>query len=289
MRLPYRLGFWLAGAGSLGLSAYLWIGNGPTSLGALIIQQFVAGDPSISSALDSDWSTVVGAQHETFSGVLVIAAALGLLALLALTPGDRLEKAIRPVKVGLIGFIGGFFFALVAVAIGVAGYYKHKTYMGVLTAEDVHDGDTIKFGDVSIRLSGIDAPELDQRCASDLDCGLDAGRRLANLVNGRLVVCAARDETVPRESFGRPLMRCTVRLESEEIDLARFMIAEGLALPYATSSKHPSPYEGDANWSAKFGCALKPWVWRNDRDKRQQFLNRDYEAVSSDLIGDCRA
>ena len=64
----------------------------------------------------------------------------------------------------------------------------------------VIDGDTLIISEVGIRLAGIDAPELGQRCRAPTNiewpCGLDAKRILASKVGGKPVSC--------RElSFGR--------------------------------------------------------------------------------------
>src|ERR1700751_5698505 len=55
----------------------------------------------------------------------------------------------------------------------------------------VRDGDTIQLGDVTYRLDGADAPELDQVCIDDhadpFACGLDAREQLAKLIGDRPV------------------------------------------------------------------------------------------------------
>src|SRR6202008_5045035 len=55
------------------------------------------------------------------------------------------------------------------------------------------DGDTIQIGDVTYRLDGIDAPELDQICINDqadpFACGIDARDRLTKMIGDRSVHC----------------------------------------------------------------------------------------------------
>ena len=57
----------------------------------------------------------------------------------------------------------------------------------------MRDGHTIQLGDVTYRLDGIDAPELDQTCIDDhadpWSCGVDARDQLIKLIGGRPVRC----------------------------------------------------------------------------------------------------
>jgi endonuclease YncB( thermonuclease family) len=57
----------------------------------------------------------------------------------------------------------------------------------------VRDGDTIQIGDITYKLDGIDAPEVDQMCidnhADPWTCGIDARTQLTTLIKGRNVRC----------------------------------------------------------------------------------------------------
>src|SRR5215216_2281542 len=57
----------------------------------------------------------------------------------------------------------------------------------------VKDGGTLQLGDVTYRLDGIDAPELDQMCidehADGWACGVEARDHLVKLIGGRAVNC----------------------------------------------------------------------------------------------------
>ena len=60
----------------------------------------------------------------------------------------------------------------------------------------VVDGDTIEIKDQKIRLWGIDAPELAQRCTEDgavYPCGLDAAHALAKQIGRKRVTCVRLD------------------------------------------------------------------------------------------------
>src|ERR1700761_6435015 len=72
----------------------------------------------------------------------------------------------------------------------------------------VKDGNTIQLADVTYRLDGIDAPELDQTCIDDhadpWTCGVDARDALAKLVGGHVVRCEDRgpDPATKRRHLG---------------------------------------------------------------------------------------
>ncbi len=71
----------------------------------------------------------------------------------------------------------------------------------------VSDGDSLRIGDERVRLWGIDAPELDQRCEHGgkvYDCGKAAQAALSSLIGSRQVECEAvdRDRSKPTHSQG---------------------------------------------------------------------------------------
>jgi len=85
----------------------------------------------------------------------------------------------------------------------------------------VRDGDTIQLGDVTYRLDGVDAPELDQICINDQadpwSCGIDARDQLAKLIAGRDVHC---DDLGPDKLFRkRHVGVCTVQGDSTSLNL----------------------------------------------------------------------
>lgn len=87
---------------------------------------------------------------------------------------------------------------------------------GVVT---ITDGDTLKQGDVTYRLWGIDAAELAQTCADGWPAGRLAATRLQALTASRPIVCQEKD----RDRHGRIVAICR---ESGE-DLAVIMVREG--------------------------------------------------------------
>ena len=126
----------------------------------------------------------------------------------------------------------------------------------------VVDGDTIKLGDVKIRFSGIDAPEIDQTCIASegkVACGKISRDILISKVTNIKISCI--DEG--KDFYGRVLGECFVNGES----LSSYLVREGFAFAYrkysdkyildeeyAKSNKH-------GMWSMKFEY---PWDFRKN-------------------------
>ena len=124
----------------------------------------------------------------------------------------------------------------------------------------VVDGDTIKIGDVKIRFSGIDAPEINQICVASegkVACGKISRDILITKVTNNKISCT--DEG--KDFYGRVLGECFVNGES----LSRYLVREGFAFAYRKySDKFISDEEyAKSNrlgmWSMKFQY---PWDYR---------------------------
>jgi endonuclease YncB( thermonuclease family) len=128
----------------------------------------------------------------------------------------------------------------------------------------VSDGDSLRLGDVRIRLLGLDAPELAQDCdAADgrsWPCGRAARDRLAVLLAAGAVDCRPEDT----DQYGRLLATCTVAGQ----DLGAVMVSEGLAI----SSGRYWTEEAAARqllagiWAGGFDT---PRDWRDDHARPQ--------------------
>lgn len=211
---------------------------------------------------------------------LIVAALLGLVAIVALTPGETIERIVRPGVFVLIGVMLGATFALSVVAIGFGGPVDPRGYAGVVRDADVHDGDTFWMGETSLRLFGVEAPERNQTCVGGAQCGALARQYLADQLAGALLECEARTGRNNRvtETFGRPLVQCRARLPSgEHFDVGQRMIESGHATLYADS--HPLEYERlsiDARRRDVLAqCWLDPRSWRRDRGAKERFLRED--------------
>ena len=136
---------------------------------------------------------------------------------------------------------------------------------GNLTITHISDGDTLRSGNLRIRLFGIDAPEKKQKCSyvdgRQWDCGVAAQKALKQLVESvPQISCDLMDV----DHYSRLVMRCY----AGEKDVAATLVREGLALAYRQYSTLYSKDENAAKttkagmWSGSF---TKPWKWRRNR------------------------
>jgi endonuclease YncB( thermonuclease family) len=128
----------------------------------------------------------------------------------------------------------------------------------------VVDGDTMKIGATTVRLHGIDAPELRQACnlpgGRTWACGEAAAVRLGQLVHGRSVACEALDV----DRYGRLVARCV----AGGVDVGAALVREGLGWAYVKYSREYAADEAAARaggrgvWSAG---NVPAWEWRAAR------------------------
>ena len=126
----------------------------------------------------------------------------------------------------------------------------------------VIDGDTIKLGDIKIRFSGIDAPEIKQTCIASegkVACGKISKDTLIAKVTNNKISCTDEGKDV----YGRVLGECFVNGES----LSSFLVREGFAFAYR---KYSNKYIQDEEyaksnklgmWSMEFEY---PWDFRSN-------------------------
>lgn len=278
-RLRWRAPIWIAGAVGLGAAfalAFSAPSVGPTSA---ILQALIDGYgfDVLARAFAGNSRTVGEALAPMFAMFAIAAALVGLVCLVAFTPGERVEKAVRPVNIALLGAIAGGLGALVVVGLGLGGAAKREVYVAIPSAADIVDGDTFRVGDVSLRLWGIDAPEMKQVCrdrqAAPYDCGAVARQGLSSLIAGRLLTCAKPNAAAGqlRESFGRPLVACWIQENGRRIDIAERMAADGLALVFTdngvektSSQTRLAAEEAERRHiGIHAGTFIHPELWRN--------------------------
>ena len=125
----------------------------------------------------------------------------------------------------------------------------------------ITDGDTIKILNNRIRLSGIDAPERNQKCVKkfkEYNCGTVATNALIKKIKKSIVRCKVQENT---DRYNRFIGVCFV----EQEDLNKWMVRNGYAVAYRRYSKDYILDEEFAKkntlglWSGSF---MKPEKWR---------------------------
>jgi endonuclease YncB( thermonuclease family) len=126
----------------------------------------------------------------------------------------------------------------------------------------VVDGDTLRIGETTIRLMGLDAPERGQTCrradGTSFDCGAAATDVLAGLVRDRRVDCRLRGA----DRYGRSLAIC--QAGGRELNSA--LVSSGFALA-RTELPPLEVLEAEARaarrglWATAFE---RPDAWRRD-------------------------
>ena len=126
----------------------------------------------------------------------------------------------------------------------------------------VIDGDTIRLGDVKIRFSGIDAPEINQTCVASegkVACGKISRDLLIEKVTNNKISCT--DEG--KDFYGRVLGECFVNGES----LSAYLVREGFAFAYRKYSnkyiedEEYAKFNKHGMWSMEFQY---PWDYRRN-------------------------
>lgn len=125
----------------------------------------------------------------------------------------------------------------------------------------VIDGDTFSLQGQTIRLEGIDAPELAQLCAAadgqPYACGVKAAAALKRILKAGPVACRATG----RDRYGRTLAYC----RAGSLDVNAEMVRRGWAMAFVRYSSAFVPEEQAARrtrrglWKGNF---LPPWEWR---------------------------
>lgn len=122
----------------------------------------------------------------------------------------------------------------------------------------VIDGDTLKVDRQRVRLTGLDAPELDQECTAGgqrYACGERARHFLAELVSGHEVGCNGKEY----DRYGRLLAVCN----AAGADLNALMVANGWAVAYGGyhSEERVAREGGLGIWAGQFDW---PEDWREN-------------------------
>ena len=139
----------------------------------------------------------------------------------------------------------------------------------------VIDGDTVKIKNNKIRLSGIDAPELNQLCSKvflsfsfisfkkKYSCGKISTEKLKRLIKNETILCKV--ENIDR--YKRKLATCY----KNKLNINSWLVRNGYALAYIKYSKKYILQEKEAKrdqlgiWQGTFE---NPWDWRKNVKKK---------------------
>ncbi len=134
----------------------------------------------------------------------------------------------------------------------------------------VVDGDSLRFNGQDIRLHGIDAPELNQKClnsaALEYACGRDAKSQLRTIIRGRKVSCKKREI----DRYGRQVANC----QADSVDINREMVKLGWAVAY---TKHSSLFLKEQ----RLARAAKRGIWQGKFEAPESYRERNRVAKSS--------
>lgn len=173
-------------------------------------------------------------------------------------------KLIGVFSVAIIGYGQGFIQDITATP-------ENSELVGIAK---VHDGDTLKINGKNIRLYGLDAPELKQKCFSKnsldpkINCGESSRDYLKSLIANQQIFCTDLD----RDKYGRIDGNCySFSADNNKINLGQQMVNAGWALAYRTYSPRFIINETFAQitqkgiWQYQF---QKPWNWRKIRKNK---------------------
>lgn len=285
MSLSWRLLIWAGAAILLGAAALMALGmNGNTGLLGSLFRH----PETVIAAFQANWPSVGEFVGPTLDILIMLSALVAVASLIALTPGEDVERVVRPINISLIGAVIGGILVLAISAIGFGPVSKRQVFMDYIDAGHVIDGDTIRMGDVSLRIWGIDAPEDHQICLrsdnSPFDCGSLAADVFRKLAIPGPIICGSPEKTgaagpTPQleESFGRPLVSCGSDQQGYGglPDVARELVELGFAYPYKSRDgvvidKYSAELEKARSGPRGLhnGTFIEPTEWRNNPRKR---------------------
>jgi len=169
----------------------------------------------------------------------------------------------------------------------------------------VIDGDTIEGGQVTVRLHGIDAPEVDQTCRDAngqvFPCGVFVSEQVRSRYDGEIANCSL----VTTDRFGRSVAKCTAlgrdmgedivlegwaeayRRYSMDYDLAEKAAQVRGAGLWAGSMQSPAEFRsGRGGVVADQACTIKGNISNSGRIYHMPH-NRDYGATRIRRVAAC--
>ncbi len=155
------------------------------------------------------------------------------------------------------------------ISIIILFFFQNIQASEIIGVPKVVDGDTIHIKSYKIRLEGIDAPEIKQKCKKsylqimffnfqkDYYCGLISKKRLTQKIANKRVRCIL----LGKDRYKRYLAKCL----KGTIDLNRWMVRNGYAIAYRKYSKLYVTDENlakDEKLGLWRGIFVEPEQWR---------------------------
>ncbi|MDC3036483.1 thermonuclease family protein [Candidatus Pelagibacter sp.] len=147
------------------------------------------------------------------------------------------------------------------LVISICLIFFFLTYFDVKSSElKIIDGDTINLNGEKIRFSGIDTPEIKQKCTKNNEvimCGIEAKELLINKIKNNKINCVREG----KDQYKRTLAECFVN----DLSLSSYLVKSGYAFAYRKFSNKFIEDEDFARsnklgmWSMNFEY---PWDWR---------------------------
>lgn len=132
----------------------------------------------------------------------------------------------------------------------------------------VRDANSIQIADVTYRLDGVDAPELDQVCIDDhadpWTCGLEARDQLTKLIKSRSVRC---DDVGPEKNFGKR-HRAICTADGDKATLNEQLVRLGYAIAREPIKANVKPAAAEAKTASSGiwkGCFVAPQEFRTGK------------------------
>ena len=155
------------------------------------------------------------------------------------------------------------------ITILILSFFQNIKASEIIGIPKVVDGDTIHIKSYKIRLEGIDAPEMKQKCKKpylqimffdfqkNYNCGMISKKKLIQKIGNQPVKCIL----LGKDRYKRYLAKCL----KDSIDLNRWMVRNGYAVAY---KKYSKLYILDENFAKEEklglwqGTFIKPEIWR---------------------------
>lgn len=300
--LPMRGAAWAGGLLAI-IMGWIVLGSShrdvelATALSDFVGKIFHPGDSMLVKMYVSNSGTIEKIILSLFDIFQVLAVIVGIIALVAFTPGEELERILRPIMIGLIGAVFGGIFALAIVGTGFGEGKERQSFAGPARLDTVFDGGTLLLNNTLLKLRGVSVPEAGQVCrrgSAVYDCSAEAKTALAKIVEGAFLTCVpekAAERSIgptPGGRTSRNVICNGVRGDSDEFNVARRMVEDGYALDTGGAYREQS-YKAVALGKGLYAfCMVRPEAWaRLSAKDRTAFRDTGAVPANTQTIGVC--